>query len=379
MILAWLAACEPPAGPDSADPPDTEEAAAPFDCGDDADAPALVSTWTQAGIVPAAGLFGFASNGTYPVHVVSHTTGEWRADQDDLSWRGLAVGVTHTLAELAMNPFDPSDLLRSSGGMLNRSRDHGETWVATPFGQGEFPGATYAVARAPYDPDRVYAVLHTGGTGFSDDGGTTFTHTTDAPASQTESLHSFSGWRLLGPPAPGGRLLFGDGHGVLASDDEMATWSTLLTAESPGVSLVRDPADPDRVRLGGWTSEDGGDTWVDDGQVGVRAAAWGERLVLLTAESVLVSEDGVTFTERAVSAEDPRGVALVGERIFVADARGVVVSDDGGSTWSRADAGLDDDAMSVVEAHPACPARLMVGSRCTGGLYLSGDYGLGRS
>jgi hypothetical protein len=388
VILALLACTD---GGDSKAPaddtgkPSPEPPACP-----EVEAPDLAAdTWIPAGPLPAMALHSFATDGGAPVWISSHNAGMWRADED-LSWSYVRQGITHINAELALRPGDPEHLVRSAGGLAERTPDGGVTWEALPLGgiTGDADDLVNALAYTSWSPDRIIGVLRGGGAYVSEDDGDSWTLMGYAPiheAPLVEDPWYVWGWRVLPEAAEGGRVVFGDGFGVAVSDDGMATWTRTLDTEVGGFSLMRDPRDPRRILVGSpdglLESTDEGSTWTlrDIGGDGT-GGAWardGSWLAIVGKYDVLVSEDGgESFVARAHPFHDPVGVSILDDgRLLVADHAGAWASDDRGATWTDVSAGLEDAGMSVVVADPLCPARVFAASRCGSGLYTSEDYG----
>jgi len=381
--LSALVACTEPGG--SPEPP----AAAGEVCEDAPLPPLSADAWSLAGPIPATGVLTLATDGAAPVWAGSHSTGVWLAGED-LAWNVLWVDITHTTAEIALRPGDPDHAFRSAGGHLTRTRDGGETWDGLALGDvaaGGFIDQVWAIAVTPWDPDRVLVVEKTGTATLSEDDGDTFV-TQGYPPLHTlppddDPLHTY-GWRILPEAAEGGRVLFTDGFGVAVSDDAMGTWRRTLDTPLGGYSLLRDPADPRHVVVGGpdglYVSTDEGETWtLQDIGGDVLVGAWstdGARLVLVGSDRVYASTDGASFTTHAHAYTHPAAVALLDDgRLLLAHHSGLVVSADLGATWADNSAGLEDRGVSVVVPHPTCAARVFAGSRCGSGLVRSADYG----
>ncbi|MES2640522.1 MAG: hypothetical protein V4850_13600 [Myxococcota bacterium] len=394
-VMLGLPACGGPGSPPADRPSDSGSR----DSGsaDDPDACALVAppaldadTWTAAGPVPANGFLTLASDGGAPVYVGSHTTGLWVAD-DTLAWDAVVVDITHTLAELALRPGDPSHLFRSAGGNLTRTRDGGASWDKLALGLVDGSGSedpVWAVATTPWSPDRVLALQKSGAATLSTDDGDTFVSRGYAPIHEppmAEDPFQTYAWRVLPEAAEGGRVVFGDGFGVAVSDDEMGGWLRTLDTPLGGYSLLRDPRDPRHVIVGGpdglYVSTDEGSTWsIQDIGGDVILGAWardGSWLALVGNTEVYVSTDaGHTFAARAHGVLHPSAMALLDDgRLLLTHHSGLVVSADRGATWTDAAAGLEDRGMAVVVPHPTCASRVFTGSRCSGGLSRSEDYG----
>ncbi|MFZ5476623.1 MAG: hypothetical protein ACOZNI_07590 [Myxococcota bacterium] len=400
MLLFVALACH--AQPeDSPDPTeggdDTGTTRVPYDCAGDGEAgPEVTESWAHTGSIPVQGLSTFGTLGDWPVYLASHSTGAWRSDSNQMDWRALNTRVSHTVAHLALNPADALEVYRNAGGPLDRSTDGGTEWTTTAFGSTDPTSPDYgyvlAAAVSPWDPARVYGVYHDGRSAISTDSGATITYTGDLEVTKaTSGIYGFEGWRLLASSEPGARVIFANGDGVFVSGDEMETWTLAIDEGVVGSTLVRDPGDPDRVFVGEWLSEDGGATWTSVGPAGAMLAAWGEALVVMTMDGLYVSSDGLTFGDRldvpgagmhahgsdaTHDTLNPGALTAVAGMLLYADpAGGVWRSEDDGQSWTSVAAGVKDNDLSVVEAHPACPGRVIAGTRCSGGLFLSRDAG----
>ena len=215
----------------------------------------------------------------YPGSVLYHTT------DAGASWATISHAMGD-LRALAVRPDAPSTLYAAANVGIFRSTNSGATW--TQLSNGIPSGVGTEVLLDPSAPTTVYAALGRifgdSGNGIykSTDGGTTFTKlasglpTTSvgrislalAP-SQTSTLYaaiqSTADYNLLG---------------AYKSIDGGATWSTL--SATPGfcssqcwydLEVAVDPANPDRVYLGGidiYRSTDGG----QDLLCGLRTGPW---------------------------------------------------------------------------------------------------------
>jgi photosystem II stability/assembly factor-like uncharacterized protein len=379
-------------GADSGAPGDSG-APDPSACEDVSRPPLSPSTWVEGGDIPGGGVWSIVQGpGGVPLYAGSHNSGLWSSVDGGETWlRGL-VRSTHTLAELALSPDDPSRVYRSSGGVLERSDDGGLSWTVLPLGGVSETAAeeVYALAVAPYDARRVYGVLSTGGAYRSTDAGDSFELQgalpvlVDVGAGDPFLNHD---WHLLPDVEAGGRVLFADGDMVQVSDDGMVSWGWTLvgTVGLGGRSLRRDPLDPDHILIGAedglYESFDEGDTWARRDELGpaLQMGAWAEDgswLAYASADTLYVSTDsGATWVARALDWPMVEALAIVGDRLILSWNDGLVSSDDGGLTWSDDDEGLTDPGMAVLAPHPVCANRLFAASRCSGGVYRSDDYG----
>ena len=169
------------------------------------------------------------------------------------------------------------------------------------------------------------------------------------------SRDSGESWRELNPPTllgqnisgvavRGERIVVSAGPfagGVFRSADDGATWASGegLPPSAPGLDLVEDPSDPDRLYVtiqwnGVYRSDDGGATWRDvSGHDGALSAAFRQR----------VARSGrVGFNNNAELAVGVDG------RVFVAvlvagQAQYIGYSDDQGSAWTAMDLPLTEE------------------------------------
>lgn len=385
-LLVWgLVACHKEVVPDS------EETGVPVEQCADVDAPTLSTTqWAPTGDMPAGGILSLVSGPSgVPLYAASHNSGLWSSQDSGDTWTRSLVTVTHTLADLAVSPDDPLIVYRSSGGVLERTEDGGRTWLPLALGYVSPSGAesVFALAVAPYDAQRIYGVVDSGQTYVSDDGGASFVPTGRIPVELSMGgMDPFNthAWRLLPDVEPDGRLLFTDGMAFYVSDDGMQTWQSRFASTLGGHSLQRDPSNRDHLLVGATDglleSFDHGDTWaLRDIGTGIELGAFSEDgtwLAYASADTLYVSEDnGGSFVARPFDWIQNDAILIGGDRIVMSWDDGVVVSDDHGQTWAPRYEGLIDPGMAIVAPHPVCPNRVYTGSRCSGGVYLSDDYG----
>lgn len=389
-LFSLIVACTDPAKPDTEDDTGDADTGTYVPVCPEVEPPVLDGqVWAQAGPLPATGMHSVSSDGSAPIWIASHSTGIWRADED-LVWDDVVLGITHTVSEIALRPGDPEHFFRSAGGTAERTRDGGETWTRLPLGEltGGPVDEVRALAVTPWAADRVLGMQRSGAASISEDDGDTWVTAGYAPIHEPPIVDDpfyVWGWRLLPEPEAGGRVVFGDGFGIAVSDDGMATWTRTLDTELGGYSLVRSPTDPTHLFVGSpdglYESTDEGSTWtlLGIGGDGV-GGAWandGSWVAIVGSTDVLISEDGgATFVARPHTMPMPGGAVILDDgRLVVADHMGAWMSPDRGETWVDISDGLEDRGVSVVATDPHCPARVMAGSRCGGGLFSSEDYG----
>ncbi|HJN73121.1 MAG TPA: hypothetical protein QGF58_04210 [Myxococcota bacterium] len=388
--LVLLLACK---GDDPVQPTPDETGIEPA-CAETVEPPdgLVAGEWAEATPPPAGGIVSIiADDLTGTVYAASHNAGAWRSDHEGEHWEALPVFTSHTMADLYAPPGQADVLFRSSGGFLEVSRDGGRGWEQAG-GQVDLDGhVVVGIGGAAHDGQAIYVAAHDGWVWVSEDGGASFANTgkTGLSADPMAIMRQHPvGWRLLGEAEEGGPSLLAHPDGVQLSADGLATWDTTLEAvngDLVSTSFVRNPTDPEVVVIGAstgdlYSSEDGGLTWTmqETGAVELGAAGFsadGSTLYLAAAESFLASTDGGgTWIEGPF--EGPGALlALASGRVLVADDEGMEASDDEGVTWSPADNGLDDLGISVLTPDPVCANRLIIGSRCTGGMFRTEDWG----
>lgn len=376
----------PPATDDSDSPPDS-----PADDACTAAPPADVPTdaWQATGTPPGGGIWTYAAGpGGTPLYAGSHNTGMWVSTDQGSSWTPAKVVVTHTNADLAVSPANPDTVYRSAGGVLQRSTDRGQTWTVLPLGTIGVE-EVYDVAVTAWNPQRMYGVGSTGISHVSTDGGDTWTTLGTIPVEPvmvTPDPYMNHAWHLLPEAVEGGRVLFTDGYSLYTSDDGGQTWQSRFAAPLGGHSLVRDPTNPAHILIGAadglLESFDEGTTWTQRSDVGPNLdySAWSEDgswLALASDDHVYVSTDGgAHVTAQAHDWPGVEALAIVGStRLVMSWLDGSAISDDRGVTWTDASGGIADLGMSVAMTDPACAPRVLIGSRCSGGVLQSTDWG----
>lgn len=388
-MLLLLVACvaDPPPGdspkdtgePDSGTPQDSVEtdspAPQPFVCPEAPDAPVLpTDEWTPAGGAPATGIRGFsAPDEGFPAYVESILTGVWRADEVAPDWWYANTEITHTYGQLALDPEDPYTVFRSAGGVLERTEDGGETWTQLPAGDiSEVGGSVFAVGARP---PQVWAVTEAGSVLASDDDGESFSEISGVPAAIVEGHNPYDHtWRFLAPTDEDPHTYFADGHLLSRGDESGNGWVALRDDAHATGAILRAGG---RLYVGtpagyAW-SDDFGDTWTEE------SPGWTVEYMAEdpgTGEIVMaggghVAVEGVEGTLPAT----PTALGYVDGWLLLGFEGGVWASADGAQTWEDWSSGLVDPGMSVVSPHPECPGYVFIGSRCSGGILSSTDWG----
>lgn len=378
-------------GQDSTSTKETADSNENHPCGDAVPPSIANDSWSAAGDVPGGGILTFAQgqNGS-PLYAGSHNSGLWSSTDLGHNWLLLPVDTTHTTADVIVSPADPQVLYRSSGGLLKRSDDGGQHWTDTLLGDISASGSNmvYAIAVAPYDSNRVYVITDKGYSYVSTDSGASFTTLAQLSVGLSgDGMDPFNNhaWHILPDIQAGGRVIFTDSHSLWTSDDGLVTWQSRFTSPVGGHSLIRDPLNAEHLLLGATDglleSWDEGSTWSQRNDVGteLELSAWsqdGSWLAYASADQLYLSHDnGHTWTSKSFDWIENGALAIIGQRLIMSWDNGVVVSDDQGDTWQNDALGLHDAGMSVVATDPVCPNRVFIGSRCTGGMYSSDDYG----
>lgn len=382
--MLWLIACHPhedaaaesSPGTDSATPEDSSTyVAPPFECGDIPSRPDVTSRWTLSGAVTAGGIDSITPTSSgFPVYVGGMTTGAWRADDPSFAWQRLGVMRTHTYAEIGVNEADPTEVFHSSSGVLWRSRDSGATFTELTMGntgvEGD-PNRNNPLLALAVRNEEIYGILMDGTAAYSPDHGDTVELRGKVGTSMETSIH-FN--RILPPAEEGGPLFFTDGLSLYRSTDAMESWQPIRPDVEGGYSLVRDGSSLLVGTLGGLaTSVDDGDTWTETspGFAVSYATVTQSGHVAVADATTHLTVDGVARTLPAL----PQFLGHVEDTLLLGTDDGTWVSADLGATWTRRATGMDDTGFSVVAVHPMCQNRLIIGSRCSGGVYTSEDYG----
>lgn len=370
-----------------------DEGLAPYDCGELPDLPDLpAGVWAPSSQAPAGGLISIVDDQeTGALYAGSHDAGLYKSTDGGQSWDWMHTAITHTLADLYVPSGLAGVLFRSSGGWLEKSEDGGESWRQASVGEldPEQPAQlVLAIAGAGHDGDRVYLATSDGTSWVSTDAGEGFEEVGDIGVmGDPDDMNylRYMGWRLLGEGAEGDAVLFADRTTVFVSWDGLQNWEAVLSGSIAAGTLARNPQDGDHVVVASTTGEvhvsrDGGASWSSTTTgASLRSGAFaadGTELYLSGDEVFLVSGDGgETFSEREAPLRTPLVTHATSAQIFVGDEGGLRATVDEGSTWTDADAGMDDVGISVIVPHPVCANRVLLGSRCSGGIFSSTDWG----
>jgi photosystem II stability/assembly factor-like uncharacterized protein len=164
---------------------------------------------------------------------VGSYTGLWKSTDSGATWTAFGLAERWGIKGLAVGPAESGVIYAGTNGAgLQKSRDGGATWAASNTGMSS--GGVHGLSVDPRNPRTVLAVSGTS---------------------------AFCGIELFGS----------GGNGVWRSSDGGTTWSRMtsgLTAYTI-TAIVRDPANPDVVYVGGgsdyqaavFRSSDGGSTW----------------------------------------------------------------------------------------------------------------------
>jgi len=271
--------------------------------------------------------------------------GIYRSRDGGRSWSHLGLAEGQQIADLAVDPRDPSRLFAAVLGHpygpnpergIYRSLDAGATWQRVLYTDADTGGS--AVAIDPAHPEIVYAGLWqarlgpwedkddfngTGGGLFkSSDGGNTWKRLTTGLPLNLAQINI-----AIAPSAP--QRLYASvgttepeayssaaGLGIFRSDDSGESWARITTDPRPALrigggdlAVVRvDPTNPDVVYSASivtMKSTDGGKSWQP-----LRGAPGGD-----------------DYQNLWISPNDPRVIALVSDQ-------GAVITVNGGKTWS---------------------------------------------
>lgn len=235
---------------------------------------------------------------------------------------------------------DPQRLWVGGHGGAGASTDGGCTWTQVASLGGADP---MGWVTDPKDPSRHYLGGHPGFQ-VSTDGGRAFTRRNQGlPATDVHGLGR--------DPASGRLYAAVVGSGLLASDDQGATWTVVNPAVQTMGPILVDPKDPGTLYLSDMQnllrSTDGGRSWqrlgAIPGAMWIAQSADGATFLAAAGGQVLRSTDaGRTF---APTGPPPTKISTVafadrtGQRLVAAGLDGeravVFRSDDGGTRWQR--------------------------------------------
>lgn len=260
------------------------------------------------------------------------------------------------------------------------------TGWGNPFPLPVYNVTTPLLATTP-DHTTVYKVVEGPRTGTftvyrSTDAGTTW-----QPRGVTN--YGVPGALLVDPATPADVYVAGasslTGDALLISRNAGATWTSVRL---PGAitALAGDPADPDRIWLGGpgglWTSANGGKTLTElhTGAVSALDALGNGRLIVAGSRFYVSTDGGKTLTAASQPDLDLDVTALltVGHVVYAGTGafhesgllkggHGVLRSTDGGASWQLDSNGLTDRDVLSLAASPD-GTRLYAGTQ-TGGVF----------
>ncbi|MGV8039232.1 MAG: WD40/YVTN/BNR-like repeat-containing protein [Thermoanaerobaculaceae bacterium] len=273
---------------------------------------------------------------------------------------------------IAFAPSNPSIVYASTGYIVLRSTDGGETWATYHVpADGEFYGQPIAMVVHPTDPDTIFVNGYGGGVFVSSDAGRSWQ---DASKGYTGNQV----WAIAVDPEDPDYVAAGSKNGTYRSTDGGGHWQGRNTAPDryPWClelrSLAIDPSSRDTWLLG---EQDWGTIFrTTDG-----GASWHGVLPPLAT-------DASTFNRRSVHAiafapSQPATVyAATGIAVNYVDhdtrGHGVFKSTDGGLSWSAANTGLEGTSLNAlsVAVHPHDPDTVYVGLLLEG-VYTTTDGG----
>jgi subtilisin family serine protease len=273
-----------------------------------------------------------------PTGTISAATREWGRN-------GQETQIGGQVEAMAAAPSAPRTLYRAvysghSTWVVDRSIDGGATWVTVL--RGRITGGAYQIAVSPLDPRRVYVSFHDlQGVGLlvSRDGGANW--------SEVSQPHPFT--TVVADPANPDRIWLGGPAGLFRSDD--AGQSLTQLQSTPVTALAIDPADRDHLIIAGATLQ----TSMDGGRT-VREATGVELRMRVTS---LVVGPGGTVYAGAGQGVDEAGLPMNG--------RGVLRSRDGGQHWENISAGLGN--LDVRSLLLSADGRWLFAGTAGGGVY----------
>jgi hypothetical protein len=269
---------------------------------------------------------------------VALAVGGWIVSRPGREAAAGAPFVGGDLHSMVVDPSDPNRLWVGGHGGAAASTDGGRTWTQVASLEGADP---MGWAIDPKDPSRHYLGGHPGFR-VSTDGGRSFTMRNQGlPATDVHGLGR--------DPASGRLYAAVVGRGLLASDDQGATWTVVNPAVQTMGPILIDPKDAKTLYLSDMQnllrSTDGGRSWQPlgaiPGAMWITSSADGSTFLAAAGGQVLRSTDaGRTFTAAGPPPMAVAAVALAdrsGQRLYAAGLDGeravVFRSDDGGAHW----------------------------------------------
>lgn len=255
--------------------------------------------------------------------------GPYRSLNGGDSWERL--GFPERGAIVWSLAFHPSNTKIMYAGLapvgLYRSEDGGDTWHKLPGATTpehcpmSFPTRTIGVAADPNHPDDIYVALEVSGVIHSRDGGDSWSDLSEPLIKLAEKPHLKS--RLDSHTDASGML---DSHAIAVS------------AAAPGRAILA-------VRMGLFTTDDHGKSWVDM-EVGRHSPLTYCRTVKVSPHDPNTLYAGLSSSARGIDGSLYR-------------------SNDLGKTWKRYDHGATANAtMMFVDVHRQDPSRVYCVSRC---------------
>jgi hypothetical protein len=242
------------------------------------------------------------------------------------------------LHSIAVSPTDPNRVWVGGHQAAAASADGGVTWTQVPSLAGADPMGWVI---DPADPARQYVGGHPGFK-VSSDGGQTFT-------ARNQGLPATDVHGLGRDPASGRLYAAVVGEGLLASDDQGGSWTTVNPEVQTMGPILVDPTDAKRLYLSDMQnllgSEDGGRSWQRlaalPGAMSLAQAADGTLFAAADGTVLKSTDRGRTFAPLGALPVQVSAVAVTpnGGRLYAAGLDGdravVVRSDDAGATWQQ--------------------------------------------
>ena len=230
------------------------------------------ATWANVGMRMASGFSRIITHRQKPgvvyVATVGGDEGFFRSSDAGATWTKTLASACH---DIAVDPVDNDIVFASFGMTVRRSTDGGRTWVVVRNGLPGSGGARVALAAAPSDRNRFYALYARGNsndtTGANGEIGEIY-RTDDGGAnwvkmiSFDESFFNGQGWYdiclAVHPTRPdivlaGGIDIYRSSNGgrtFTNITNIYSTWPPIDIAHADQHTLLFDPTNPDRVLLG---------------------------------------------------------------------------------------------------------------------------------